>query len=219
MGSSPEMSLNTVARRTAAARDPRLRIMTNPDGIEDGSRRRSPGTVRPAGTTAVLERPTLMFADALTTTSLTPAPSNVTLKIPSCLFRMRDSLRSQIEPAAGVELAIAEQLRLPAVLAVTPKLARDRPAVLAQRPQGLAGLGHARRRLALRRIDGSSAIPRIVAQGVTGPADLPAPPGDDISEGALYRRSVLSSGTAALLQWRVTDMTQILSGVTSRPPR
>jgi hypothetical protein len=74
----------------------------------------------------------MCFADpALTTPPRSQARPAVALKILPCLFRVRDGLRSQVEPAAGVELAIAEQLRLPAVLAVTPKLARDLAAVLA----------------------------------------------------------------------------------------
>ena len=60
------------------------------------------------------------------------------LKILPCLFVVRHGLRAQVEPSAGVELPVAEQLRLPAVLAVTPKLARDQPAAFSQRPQGFA---------------------------------------------------------------------------------
>jgi hypothetical protein len=70
-----------------------------------------------------------------------------------------DGLCSQIEPAAGIEVSIAEQLRLPAVLAVTPKLARDLTPVLPKRPERSPGLdtrwGSG---LALGEENGSSAI-------------------------------------------------------------
>jgi len=68
----------------------------------------------------------------------------LTLQILLCLFGVPDGLRPQIEPSAGVEAAIAEQLRLPAVLAVTTKLAGDLTAVLPQRPERLTRPRHPR---------------------------------------------------------------------------
>ena len=62
------------------------------------------------------------------------------LQIPPCLFGVFDGLRPQIEPPPGVELAIAEQLRLSAVLAVTPKLARDPTPSLRSDQSGSPGL-------------------------------------------------------------------------------